>query len=123
MPEAMSAPAAAPWQTTTVPATPSRAAARRATAGGRAPASAYAALDALEQDVAGEAVGDHHVGRAAERHVVALDQADVPATGGQRLCRERGRGGPAQPVALARLGADGQQPDPRARRRRWHAAA
>ena len=83
MPEARSSAVAAPWQTTTVPATPSRAAARGgASLGARPPARRVRAFDALEQHVAGEAVGHHHVGALAEHHVVTLDEADVTGAGG-----------------------------------------
>jgi hypothetical protein len=67
------------------------------------------ALDAFEQDVSGEAVGDDDVGVAAEGHVVPLDVAGVAGARRQRGVGQRDRGDPAQPVALARLGADGQQ--------------
>ena len=68
------------------------------------------ALAGLQRDVAGEAVGDHHVGGAGG-DVVALDEADElrrDVAGAQRL------GGQAQRVvALQFLGADVQQADGR----------
>src|SRR5215831_7879649 len=71
------------------------------------------AFDGLECDVAGEAVGHHHVHLAGQQ-VAALDvageadrQAPVRRRGQQLVC-------PAgELVALGRLGADGEQAHPR----------
>src|SRR5688572_27306128 len=66
----------------------------------------HAALDGLEGDVAGEAVGDDDVG-PAEGEVTPLDVADEP---GQ--LREQVVGALAHLVALAHLLADRQERDP-----------
>ena len=72
------------------------------------------ALERLQGHVAGEAVGHDHVDLAGQQ-VAALDvageadrQAAVRRVGVEQLI-----GAPGQLVALARLGADGEQADPR----------
>src|ERR1017187_6270903 len=70
-------------------------------------------FEGLERDVAGEAVGDDHVHRAGQK-VRAFDvageanrQGAVWRRGGEQLM-----GAAGQPVALPRLGADGEQAHP-----------
>ena len=74
---------------------------------------AEGALESLEQDVAGETVGDDHVRGATEGYVAALDVADVVDAA---RCQDGGEvvtGPAAQGIALAGLGPDGEQADPR----------
>ena len=71
------------------------------------------ALDGLERDVAGEAVGHHHVYLAGQQ-VAALDVAGEADR--QAPVRRRGEqlvGPPGELVALDRLGADREQAHPR----------
>ena len=66
------------------------------------------ALAGLQRDVAGEAVGDHHVGGAGG-DVVALDEADELR---RDMAGAQGLGGqPQRVVAFQFLGADVQQAD------------
>ena len=73
----------------------------------------HCSLDSLEQDIAGEAVGDDHLGAKAISHVTALDIADEIDAEGRQPSRQFVKGEGSQVIPLAGLVADIQQADTR----------